>query len=356
MKNYLTDSREKLSSLRSLNDFYILSFESSCDETAVAVTKGREIVSNIISSQIEIHKRFGGVVPEIASRNHALQIDHLTREALDAAGIELKDVSAVAVTYGAGLLGALLVGVSYAKALAYAANLPLIAVNHIKGHVAANFISAPELEPPFIALLASGGHTYILSVKSMSDMEILGATLDDAVGEAFDKAARVLGLPYPGGPEIERAAKGGKPVYKLPRALKGEKRLDFSFSGLKTSVINTIHNASQKGEPIHTADLAASYQKAVVGCLVDHLEKAAVNYKYQKIVLAGGVSANSLLRAECEKFCKKRGIRLFKPELNYCGDNGAMVAAQGYYEYQSGVKAGSDLNAYANMPIDSIKF
>ena len=230
MKNYLTDSREKLSSLRSLNDFYILSFESSCDETAVAVTKGREIVSNIISSQIEIHKRFGGVVPEIASRNHALQIDHLTREALDAAGIELKDVSAVAVTYGAGLLGALLVGVSYAKALAYAANLPLIAVNHIKGHVAANFISAPELEPPFIALLASGGHTYILSVKSMSDMEILGATLDDAVGEAFDKAARVLGLPYPGGPEIERAAKGGKPVYKLPRALKGEKRLDFSFS------------------------------------------------------------------------------------------------------------------------------
>lgn len=337
MKNYLTDSREKLSSLRSLNDFYILSFESSCDETAVAVTKGREIVSNIISSQIEIHKRFGGVVPEIASRNHALQIDHLTREALDAAGIELKDVSAVAVTYGAGLLGALLVGVSYAKALAYAADLPLIAVNHIKGHVAANFISAPELEPPFIALLASGGHTYILSVKSMSDMEILGATLDDAVGEAFDKAARVLGLPYPGGPEIERAAKGGKPVYKLPRALKGEKRLDFSFSGLKTALINTVHGMRQRGEEFSPADVACSFQTEAVGVLVDNTAEAVRRTGIKTVALAGGVGANTLLRETLSARGEKEGFKVLLPPKKLCTDNAAMIGVAAYEMIREGV-------------------
>ncbi len=336
MKNYLNDSRLKLSSLRCRDDYYILAFESSCDETAVAVTKGREIVSNIISSQIEIHKRFGGVVPEIASRNHALQIDALTEEALESAGIELKDVSAVAVTYGAGLLGALLVGVSYAKALAYAADLPLIAVNHIKGHVAANFISAPKLDPPFIALLASGGHTYILSVKSMSDMEILGATLDDAVGEAFDKAARVLGLPYPGGPEIERAAAGGKPIYKLPRAFKGEKRLDFSFSGLKTALINTVHGMRQRGEEFSPADVACSFQTEAVGVLVDNTAEAVRRTGIKTVALAGGVGANTLLRETLSARGEKEGFEVLLPPKKLCTDNAAMIGVAAYEMIREG--------------------
>lgn len=335
----------------------ILGIESSCDETAAAVVEnGRTVKSNVIASSLEEHKLYGGVVPEIASRRHAEAISGVVSQALADAGCTIRDIDAVAVTYAPGLIGALLVGVSFAKGLAVSAGKPLVPVHHLRSHIAANYLTS-DVEPPFLSLVVSGGHSHIVAVNSYTDYKIIGKTRDDAAGEALDKAGRAMGLPYPGGVSIDKiSAQGDRNAYAFPHPRVDGAPYDFSFSGLKTSVINTIHNASQKGEPIHTADLAASYQKAVVGCLVDHLEKAAVNYKYKKIVLAGGVSANSLLRAECEKFCKKRGIRLFKPELNYCGDNGAMVAAQGYYEYQSGVKAGSDLNAYANMPIDSIKF
>ena len=335
----------------------ILGIESSCDETAAAVVEnGRTVKSNVIASSLEEHKLYGGVVPEIASRRHAEAISGVVSQALADAGGTIRDIDAVAVTYAPGLIGALLVGVSFAKGLAVSAGKPLVPVHHLRSHIAANYLTS-DVEPPFLSLVVSGGHSHIVAVNSYTDYKIIGKTRDDAAGEALDKAGRAMGLPYPGGVSIDKiSAQGDRNAYAFPHPRVDGAPYDFSFSGLKTSVINTIHNASQKGEPIHTADLAASYQKAVVGCLVDHLEKAAVNYKYKKIVLAGGVSANSLLRAECEKFCKKRGIRLFKPELNYCGDNGAMVAAQGYYEYQSGVKAGSDLNAYANMPIDSIKF
>ena len=335
----------------------ILGIESSCDETAAAVVEnGRTVKSNVIASSLEEHKLYGGVVPEIASRRHAEAISGVVSQALADAGCTIRDIDAVAVTYAPGLIGALLVGVSFAKGLAASAGKPLVPVHHLRSHIAANYLTS-DVEPPFLSLVVSGGHSHIVAVNSYTDYKIIGKTRDDAAGEALDKAGRAMGLPYPGGVSIDKiSAQGDRNAYAFPHPRVDGAPYDFSFSGLKTSVINTIHNASQKGEPIHTADLAASYQKAVVGCLVDHLEKAAVNYKYKKIVLAGGVSANSLLRAECEKFCKKRGIRLFKPELNYCGDNGAMVAAQGYYEYQSGVKAGSDLNAYANMPIDSIKF
>lgn len=335
----------------------ILGIESSCDETAAAVVEnGRNVKSNVIASSLEEHKLYGGVVPEIASRRHAEAISGVVSQALADAGCTIRDIDAVAVTYAPGLIGALLVGVSFAKGLAVSAGKPLVPVHHLRSHIAANYLTS-DVEPPFLSLVVSGGHSHIVAVNSYTDYKIIGKTRDDAAGEALDKAGRAMGLPYPGGVSIDKiSAQGDRNAYAFPHPRVDGAPYDFSFSGLKTSVINTIHNASQKGESIHTADLAASYQKAVVGCLVDHLEKAAVNYKYQKIVLAGGVSANSLLRAECEKFCKKRGIRLFKPELNYCGDNGAMVAAQGYYEYQSGVKAGSDLNAYANMPIDSIKF
>ena len=335
----------------------ILGIESSCDETAAAVVEnGRIVKSNVIASSLEEHKLYGGVVPEIASRRHAEAISGVVSQALADAGCTVRDIDAVAVTYAPGLIGALLVGVSLAKGLAVSAGKPLVPVHHLRSHIAANYLTS-DVEPPFLSLVVSGGHSHIVAVNSYTDYKIIGKTRDDAAGEALDKAGRAMGLPYPGGVSIDKiSAQGDRNAYAFPHPRVDGAPYDFSFSGLKPSVINTIHNASQKGEPIHTADLAASYQKAVVGCLVDHLEKAAVNYKYKKIVLAGGVSANSLLRAECEKFCKKRGIRLFKPELNYCGDNGAMVAAQGYYEYQSGVKAGSDLNAYANMPIDSIKF
>lgn len=335
----------------------ILGIESSCDETAAAVVEnGRTVKSNVIASSLEEHKLYGGVVPEIASRRHAEAISGVVSQALADAGCTVRDIDAVAVTYAPGLIGALLVGVSFAKGLAVSAGKPLVPVHHLRSHIAANYLTS-DVEPPFLSLVVSGGHSHIVAVNSYTDYKIIGKTRDDAAGEALDKAGRAMGLPYPGGVSIDKiSAQGDRNAYAFPHPRVDGAPYDFSFSGLKTSVINTIHNASQKGEPIHTADLAASYQKAVVGCLVDHLEKAAVNYKYKKIVLAGGVSANSLLRAECEKFCKKRGIRLFKPELNYCGDNGAMVAAQGYYEYQSGVKAGSDLNAYANIPIDSIKF
>lgn len=335
----------------------ILGIESSCDETAAAVVEnGRFVRSNIIASSLEEHKLYGGVVPEIASRRHAECISGVVQEALEQAGCDIRDIDAVAVTYAPGLIGALLVGVSFAKGLAVSANKPLVPVHHLRSHIAANYLSS-DVEPPFLSLVVSGGHSHIVAVNSYTDYKIIGKTRDDAAGEALDKAGRAMGLPYPGGISIDKLSSEGKSdVYSFPHPKVDGAPYDFSFSGLKTSVINTIHNAAQKGEKIVTADLAASYQKAVVDCLVHNLQKAASDFGYQKIVLAGGVSANSLLRSQCETLCSKQGIKLYMPELRYCGDNGAMVAAQGYYEYQSGVKAASSLNAYANMPIDNVNF
>ena len=346
MMNYYELSKEKLDTLRSRNDYLILAFESSCDETAVAVTRGREVLSSVISSQIEIHKRFGGVVPEIASRNHALAIDGITKEALEKAGVTLEDVDVIAVTYGAGLLGALLVGVSYAKSLAYTLKKPLIACNHIKGHISANYISTPELEPPFICLLASGGHTYILKVEAFDNMEILGETQDDAVGEAFDKVARVLGLPYPGGPQIDRLAKEGKAVYKLPRAFKGEKHLNFSYSGLKTAVINLVNNAKQRGEEINGADLACSFQTEATGVLIDNTIEASKRTGIKTICLAGGVGANSALRDGLTKAGQKAGCKVLLPPRSLCTDNAAMIGICAYEEIKCGIEpAQLDLDA-----------
>lgn len=335
----------------------ILGIESSCDETAAAfVENGRFVRSNIIASSLEEHKLYGGVVPEIASRRHAECISGVVQEALEQAGCDIRDIDAVAVTYAPGLIGALLVGVSFAKGLAVSANKPLVPVHHLRSHIAANYLSS-DVEPPFLSLVVSGGHSHIVAVNSYTDYKIIGKTRDDAAGEALDKAGRAMGLPYPGGISIDKlSSEGNSDAYSFPHPKVDGAPYDFSFSGLKTSVINTIHNAAQKGEKIVTADLAASYQKAVVDCLVHNLQKAASDFGYQKIVLAGGVSANSLLRSQCETLCSKQGIKLYMPELRYCGDNGAMVAAQGYYEYQSGVKAASSLNAYANMPIDNVNF
>ena len=335
----------------------ILGIESSCDETAAAfVENGRFVRSNIIASSLEEHKLYGGVVPEIASRRHAECISGVVQEALEQAGCDIRDIDAVAVTYAPGLIGALLVGVSFAKGLAVSANKPLVPVHHLRSHIAANYLSS-DVDPPFLSLVVSGGHSHIVAVNSYTDYKIIGKTRDDAAGEALDKAGRAMGLPYPGGISIDKlSSEGNSDAYSFPHPKVDGAPYDFSFSGLKTSVINTIHNAAQKGEKIVTADLAASYQKAVVDCLVHNLQKAASDFGYQKIVLAGGVSANSLLRSQCETLCSKQGIKLYMPELRYCGDNGAMVAAQGYYEYQSGVKAASSLNAYANMPIDNVNF
>lgn len=317
---------------------------------------GRFVRSNIIASSLEEHKLYGGVVPEIASRRHAECISGVVQEALEQAGCDIRDIDAVAVTYAPGLIGALLVGVSFAKGLAVSANKPLVPVHHLRSHIAANYLSS-DVEPPFLSLVVSGGHSHIVAVNSYTDYKIIGKTRDDAAGEALDKAGRAMGLPYPGGISIDKlSSEGDSDAYSFPHPKVDGAPYDFSFSGLKTSVINTIHNAAQKGEKIVTADLAASYQKAVVDCLVHNLQKAASDFGYQKIVLAGGVSANSLLRSQCETLCSKQGIKLYMPELRYCGDNGAMVAAQGYYEYQSGVKAASSLNAYANMPIDNVNF
>ena len=343
--------------LKEVTPLLVLGIESSCDETAAAVVEnGRVVRSNVIASSLEEHKLYGGVVPEIASRRHAESISGVVSQALGDAGCKMEDVDAVAVTFAPGLIGALLVGVSFAKGLAVSSGKPLVPVHHLRSHIAANYLTS-DVEPPFLSLIVSGGHSHIAAVNSYTDYKIIGRTRDDAAGEALDKAGRAMGLPYPGGVSIDRISTQGDPsAYSFPHPKVDGAPYDFSFSGLKTSVINTIHNSLQKGIEINTADLAASYQRAVVECLVNNLEKAAVNFGYKKIVLAGGVSANSLLRSECEKLCKKHEIKLYKPELKYCGDNGAMVAAQGYYEYKSGVKAGPDLNAYANMPIDIVKF
>ncbi len=331
----------------------ILGIESSCDETAAAVVEdGRKVLSNIIATSLEEHKLYGGVVPEIASRRHAESISGVVKEALEQADCTMADIDAIAVTYAPGLIGALLVGVNFAKGLALATDTPLVPVHHIRGHIASNYISS-DIEPPFLCLIVSGGHSHIVAVNSYTDFEIIGKTRDDAAGEALDKAGRTMGLEYPGGVSIDRLSpQGNENAYKFPKPKVSGSPYDFSFSGLKTAVINTVHNAQQKGEDIRTADLAASFQKSVVDCLVTNLEKVASEKKFNKIVIAGGVSANSKLRAEAQALCKKHKWDLYLPELRYCGDNAAMIASQGYYEFVQGERADESLNAYATMPID----
>jgi len=331
---------------------YILGIESSCDETAAAVVEdGRNVLSNIINTQINLHKKYGGVVPEIASRKHIESIDAVIDEALEKAGKKLGDMDAVAVTYGPGLIGALLVGVSSAKAIAYVAEKPLIPVHHIKGHIMANFISHPELKPPFVCLVASGGHSHIVMAKDYTEFEILARTRDDAAGEAFDKIARVIGLGYPGGPLIDKLAKEGNPeAVSFPR-VRFDGCLDFSFSGVKTAVINYIHKAEQKGEEYNKADVAASFQAAVVDVLCEHTIEAAVRNKADKIAVAGGVAANSELRRKMTERGKKTGMDVFYPEPVFCTDNAVMIACSGYYEYLKGNIADLQLNAAANLPL-----
>jgi len=331
----------------------ILAIESSCDETSAAVLlNGREVKSCVISSQIDIHKKFGGVVPEVASRNHILNISSVVGEAMEKAGVDFSDLSAVAVTYGPGLIGALLVGVSYAKGIAAAHKLPLIAVNHIHGHIAANYITHKELEPPFVCLVASGGHSHILYVEDYKKFEILGRTRDDAAGEAFDKIARVIGLGYPGGPKIEALAKEGNcEAMKFPRVEFSDAPYDFSFSGVKTSVINFMHNAEQKGTPVVAADIAASFQKAVTDVLVAHTVRACCDKKVTKVVLAGGVSANGALREAFSTAAEQNKLELYYPQPVYCTDNAAMIGCAGYYKYLNGEFADSSLNAIANLKL-----
>lgn len=332
----------------------ILAFESSCDETAVAVVEdGRKVLSDAIASQADLHALYGGVVPEIASRKHIEAIAALTEQALKEAGVEKKDIDAVAATYAPGLIGAVLVGLNFAKSAAYALNVPLIPVHHIRGHIAANYLAFPELEPPFLALCMSGGNTLIVDVHGYTDFALLGATRDDAAGECFDKAARVLGLPYPGGAAMDKLAHestGG--VYDLPRAKIDGSPLDMSFSGLKTAVVNLAHNADQTGKQLDRAALARDFTQAVVDELVPRAVLAMEQSGHKVLVAAGGVAANSFIRAALEEECRKRGYTLYLPPLKLCGDNGAMIGAQGYYEYLAGARADWSLNAYATRDID----
>jgi N6-L-threonylcarbamoyladenine synthase len=330
-------------------DISILAIETSCDETAAAVVRrGREVLSSVIYSQTEIHKKFGGVVPEVASRSHTLLINDIAAEALRKSGKTFGEIDAVAVTYGAGLLGALLVGVSYAKAVSYALNIPLIAVDHIKGHIAANYITHKDLKPPFICLVVSGGHTTLFEIKSYTEHKILGMSVDDAAGEAFDKAARALGLGYPGGPAIDEHAKIGKPSIDFPVSRVG--KYDFSYSGLKTSVLNYINNCKQKKEQIDVAGVCASFQKAAIDVLVGKSVKACREFGYNTLCLAGGVSANGYLRQAARDKCAKYGISLYYPLKEYCTDNAAMIGAEAYYNYISGIGvADLSLNAQAHI-------
>ena len=335
----------------------ILAIESSCDETAAAVVEdGRNVLSNIVASQIEEHKLYGGVVPEIASRRHAEAIVGVVDEAIKTADCTLDDIDAFAVTYAPGLIGALLVGVNFAKGLSLATGKPLIPTHHLRSHIASNYISHKELKPPFLCLVVSGGHSHIVEVLSYTDMRVIGRTRDDAAGEAFDKAARAMGIPYPGGVELDKIAEtGDDSAFVMPHPHVEGAPYDFSFSGLKTAVINLIHNKQQKGEEIPVADICASYRKAVVGCLTDNFLKAAGDLGYKTLVTAGGVSANSLLRRELERLCQGR-YTLYMPEKSLCGDNGAMVGSQSYYECLDGNTAKSDLNAVATLPIDERRF
>lgn len=331
----------------------ILAIESSCDETAAAVVKnGREVCSNIISSQIALHTLYGGVVPEIASRKHIEKINQVIEEALKEADMKLQDMDAIAVTYGPGLVGPLLVGVSAAKAISFATGIPLIGVHHIEGHISANFIEHKELEPPFICLVVSGGHSHLVVVKDYGEYEIIGRTRDDAAGEAYDKVARAIGLGYPGGPKIDKLAKEGNPAaIRFPRAKVEENAYDFSFSGLKSAVLNYINGCQMKGEEICRADVAASFQQAVIEVLVEHAMHAVKQYGYDKFAIAGGVASNSALRTAMAERCSREGIRFYHPSPILCTDNAAMIGAAGYYEYIKGTRSGLDLNAVPNLKL-----
>lgn len=336
-----------------MEDVIILAIESSCDETAAAVVKnGRTVLSNVISSQIDLHTLYGGVVPEIASRKHMEQINQVIRQALSEAGLTLDDITAIAVTYGPGLVGALLVGVAEAKAIAFATGKPLIGVHHIEGHISANFIEHKELEPPFGCLVVSGGHTHLVNVKDYGEYEILGKTRDDAAGEAFDKVARAVGLGYPGGPKIDRLAKEGNPnAIEFPRAKISGSEYDFSFSGIKSSVLNYINQCEMKKEEINKADLVASFQNAVVDVLVSHAIHAAKEYGLKKLAIAGGVASNSALRAGMKAACEEQGIEFYYPSPILCTDNAAMIGAAAYYEYMKGSRASWNLNAVPNLKL-----
>lgn len=334
-------------------DVLILAIESSCDETAAAVVKnGREVLSNVIYTQIALHTRFGGVVPEIASRKHIEKINQVIEEALRQASVSLQDLDAIAVTYGPGLVGALLVGVSEAKAISFASGIPLVGVHHISGHISANYIEHKELEPPFVCLVASGGHSHLVVVKDYGEYEIIGRTRDDAAGEAFDKVARAIGLGYPGGPKIDKLSKEGNPnAIDFPRAKVAENEYDFSFSGLKSAVLNYLNSCQMKGEEVNRADVAASFQKAVIDVLVEHSLHAVKQFGYDKFAIAGGVASNSSLRAAFEEECAKRNIKFYHPSPVLCTDNAAMIGAAGYYEFVKGVRHGYDLNAVPNLKL-----
>ena len=332
----------------------ILAIESSCDETAAAVVEdGRNVLSSVVASQVEEHRLYGGVVPEIASRRHAEAITPVVTQALEQAKLTLEEIDALAVTYAPGLIGALLVGVNFAKGLSLSTGLPLIPTHHLRSHIASNYISNLELKPPFLCLVVSGGHSHIVMVEDYTKMKIIGRTRDDAAGEAFDKAARTMGMPYPGGIELDKVAENGNPLaFKLPRPVVNDAPYDFSFSGLKTAVINLLHNSAQKGIELSKADVCASFRYAVVDCLVTNFLKAAEDLGVKRLVIAGGVSANRLLRKTLEDECKNRGYEFYMPDKSLCGDNAAMVGSQAYYEYLSGNTAGTDLNAYATMSIE----
>ena len=351
--NYEQSAKAQTERLMADGHATILAIESSCDETAAAIVRdGRQVISSVISSQIPLHAMYGGVVPEIASRAHVESVDPVVDEALKKAGMTLADVDAVAVTYGPGLVGALLIGVSAAKALAYAADKPLIPVNHIEGHVSANYVAHPDLEPPFVCLVASGGHSHIVRVEDYGVYTLLGQTMDDAAGEAFDKAARVLGLPYPGGPLLDKLSREGNPhALKLPH-VQTPGRYDYSFSGLKTAVLNEVNKAQMKGEEINVPDLAASFQDRIAGILAEKLLLAAADTGAKQVCLAGGVAANGRLRQLVNDGAQKLGAKVYLPELKFCGDNGAMIAAQGYYQYIAGHTAGLELNGLPTLPID----
>ena len=329
-----------------MKETLVLGIESSCDETSVAVVKnGREVLSNVIDTQIKIHEQFGGVVPEIASRNHIEAISRVTKLALEQANVKLEDIDIIAPTYGPGLVGALLVGVSYGRGLAYALNKPLVGVNHLEGHISANYITHPDLEPPFLCMLTSGGNTQIVYVKDYCDMEVLGRTRDDAIGEAFDKVARVIGLTYPGGPKIDKLAEQGKSTINFPKT--HFENLDFSFSGIKTAVINLHH----KNPEVNKADLCMSFEKAVTEVLTENIEKAIKQTGIKKVVLAGGVSANTHIREEVEKLGQKLNVQIYKPDLKLCTDNAAMIGSAGYYRYLHGDISDNTLNAVPNLKI-----
>lgn len=334
-------------------DITLLAIESSCDETAAAVVRnGKEVLSNVISSQIELHKLYGGVVPEIASRKHIENINQVIDEAMEESGLTYDDIDAIAVTYGPGLVGALLVGVAQAKALSYALNKPLVGVNHIEGHISANYIENKDLKPPFLAMVISGGHTHLVMVEDYGKYSIIGRTRDDAAGETFDKVARAIGLGYPGGPKIDKLAKqGNSKAIEFPRAHIEGAPFDFSFSGVKSAVLNYINVAKMKGEEICVEDIAASFQQSVVDVIVSHTIMAAKEYNVKSVALAGGVAANSGIREGMKKACDENGIKLYYPSIGLCTDNAAMIGAAGYYEYINGTRHGLDLNAIPNLKI-----